>query len=110
MAGSVFFGVILAIMFLAAFSEWFVHLVMGVYELIPSGYQFYSQIVSWLIISVVFMAVVFFTLAVVYECPKGEKREGVFALMDCSVYWRLREGWGGLVFDKVGKGINTSNE
>lgn len=110
MAGSVFLGVVLAIMFLAAFSEWFVHLATGVYELIPSGYQFYSQIVSWLVISAVFMAVVFFILAVVYECPRGEKREGVFALMDCSVYWQIREKWGGLAFDEVSKGVNTLNE
>ena len=90
MAGTIIVGVILALMFLVAFSEWFFHLTSSVNQLIPSGFGFYSRLIKWSLGGLFFMAMVFWVLSMAYECPKGDRREGAFTVMDCTVYWEVR--------------------
>lgn len=90
MTGTIIVGVILALMFLVAFSEWFFHLATGVNELIPSGFNYYFRLAKWIGGAALLMTMVFVSLSVVYECPKGGDREGLFALIDCTAYWEVR--------------------
>jgi len=110
MAGTIIVGVILALMFLVAFSEWFFHLASGVNELIPSGFQFYTRLFRWILMAFLFMAMVFWTLSMVYECPRGNKRKGVFALMDCTVYWEIRARLVGVPASTLQEGLNSTDE
>ena len=89
MSGTIIVGIILSITFLVSFSEWFYHLVVGVNELIPYGYGFYFNIFKFSAGGLSFMALVFWTLSMVYECPKPN-REGIFEYMDCRVYYQAK--------------------
>jgi hypothetical protein len=113
MVGTVIVGVFLALMFLVSFSEWFFHLAVGVEELMPSGLDYYSRLAKWGLVGLLFMAMVFWILSMVYECPKGEKREGIFGYMDCTVYWEVRarsEGRDvGVLMEEVTKGVDQLN-
>lgn len=82
-------GVIIALMFLTAFTEWFYHLIAGANALIVEdsfvGFRIFKMGMS----SVLFMAALLWVLAMFYECPTPEEeREGIFAYMDCTLY-----GW-----------------
>lgn len=95
MSGVTIVGVILAVVFLVSFSEWFYHLVKGANELIPSGYGFYFNVFKFMAGGLSFMAVVFWSLSMVYECPKPN-REGIFEYMDCRVYYQAKARTQGL--------------
>lgn len=88
MTSTIALGVILALVFLVSFTEWFYHLIVGVNQLIPSGYGFYFNVAKFTAGGVSFMAMVFWSLSMVYECPK-ETREGIFTYLDCTVYDKM---------------------
>jgi hypothetical protein len=82
-------GIILALIFLVSFSEWFYNLVSGARQLVLDDQFFGYRIVGTTIVSIAFMVVVFFGIATVSEC-KNEKREGLFASLRCDEYLSIR--------------------
>lgn len=80
-------GVIIAIMFLTSFTEWFYHIVAGANALVINdsfaGYNIFKLGMS----GMMFMVGMVWVLAMFYECPTPEEeREGVFVYMDCTLY------------------------
>lgn len=84
-------GVILAIIFLVAFSEWFYHLVEGWNELVIDDIYFKYRIVGVSIVSIFLICSTFFVMALVNECP-NEERSGVFANLRCEEYMKIKVG------------------
>lgn len=91
-------GVILALMFLTAFTNWFYHVVAGVNALITEDLFVGYRIVFWGLGGLLLMGGIFWINALIQECPTPEEdREGVFALLDCSIYdWAKTTPLGGL--------------
>lgn len=80
-------GIIIALMFLAAFTNWFYHLLAGTSALIVKDIYFGYRIFGWGFFAILIMAGVFWTNAMIQECPTPpEDREGVFVYLDCRVY------------------------
>mgnify|MGYP001559088882 FL=1 len=97
MTGTIVVGVILSLMFLVSFTEWFYHIAAGVNEVIPSGALFYPSLIRMVVFSVLFIGIVLLVLSLAYECPKGDdEREGFFAYLDCTLYWQIRAKMAGV--------------
>lgn len=91
MTGTIVVGVIITLMFLVSFTEWFYHVVVGFNEVALRDIFFSYRIAAWVIAGVTFMGGTFWTLALTNECPLLEKeRPGVFKYMNCDVYWEMR--------------------
>lgn len=84
-------GVIVAIIFLVAFSEWFYHMVKGWGELVIDDVYFYYRIAGVSLFSFVIISSTFFAMALINECP-NEEREGVFARLQCEEYMKIKSG------------------
>ena len=82
-------GVILAVIFLVSFSGWFYNLVSGAKQLVLDDEYIGYRIVGTTIASFVFMVIVFIGIATASEC-KNDKREGVFASLNCEEYLSIR--------------------
>lgn len=82
-------GVILAIIFLVAFSEWFYGLIGGVKSLVLDDVLYYYRIAGVSFLSILFMTGVFMAIAYINECP-NEKREGLFTGLSCEKYMSIR--------------------
>lgn len=78
-------GIVVAIIFLVAFSEWFYHMITGWKEIVLDDVYFHYRIAGLTLISILIMSGVFYGMAMVTECP-NEVREGVFAKMNCKAY------------------------
>lgn len=84
-------GVIISLMFLVSFTEWFYHLASGMDALIVSDSFEGYNIMKLGISSMLFMVFVFWIVATFYECPTPEEeREGLFAYMDCTIYSKVK--------------------
>lgn len=80
-------GIIIAIMFLTSFTEWFYHLIAGTNALIAEDSFVGYSIFRFGLSGMLFIVGMFWILAMFYECPTPEEdREGVFVYMDCSLY------------------------
>ncbi|HCQ31378.1 TPA: hypothetical protein DIU27_03285 [Candidatus Collierbacteria bacterium] len=84
-------GVILAIIFLVAFSEWFYHMVAGWGEIVIDDVYFKYRIAGVTLFSFVIISMTFFGMAIVTECP-NEQREGPFAGLRCEEYLKIKAG------------------
>lgn len=84
-------GIIVAIIFLVAFSEWFYQLVSGWKEFVLDDEYFRYRIAGISLVSFLVMSVTFYGLALIYECP-NEVREGVFAKLNCKEYSKILVG------------------
>jgi hypothetical protein len=82
-------GVILVIVFLVGFSEWFYGLAGGIKSLVLDDVLYLYRIVGVSLVSILFMAGIFMAIAYVNECP-NEEREGVFAGLQCEKYLSIR--------------------
>ena len=82
-------GVILAVMFLGVFSEWFYHLAQGVREVVLDDVYFNYRILGASLVSILIVVVAFVGIATVNEC-KEDEREGIFASLKCEEYLSLR--------------------
>jgi len=91
MNGAVITGVLIAVMFLVSFSQWFYHLIMGLDRAIINDVFVLYRAVVWGLISIVFMAGIFWMLAMVSECPSPDPKEGVFKYINCTPYFKARE-------------------
>lgn len=87
----VYVGVIVAVMFLIAFSGWFYHLAEGWREFVLDDVYFKYRIVAVSFLSIFVISLTFFTMAYVYECPV-EGRVGIFASLNCADYRNIKVG------------------
>lgn len=91
MSGTIIVGLIIAVMFLASFTEWFYHLAIGINEALVRDIFFYYRLGVWIAGGVLFMGGMFWVLALNTECPLLEKeRPGIFKYLNCDVYWKGR--------------------
>lgn len=84
-------GIIVAIIFLVAFSEWFYHLVEGWKEIVIDDVYYSYRIVGVSLFSMLVIGSTFFGMAIITECP-NETREGIFAKLNCEEYLRIKVG------------------
>lgn len=82
-------GVLVALIFLVAFSEWFYHMIIGWNELVIDDVYFRYRIVGVSLFSFFIMGSTFFIMALVNECP-NKQREGIFAGLRCDEYNKIR--------------------
>ncbi len=93
MTGTIIVGVIIALMFLVSFTEWFYHLLVGVNETLVKDVFLAYRIGSYIVMSLIFMVGVFWILSLNSECPLMEKEKpGIFRYMNCDGYWEARSG------------------
>ena len=84
-------GIIVAVIFLIAFSEWFLHLVSGWKEHVLDDIYFFYRIAGVSLFSFVIMGGTFYGMAYFNECP-NENREGIFAKLNCKDYEKIMAG------------------
>lgn len=82
-------GIVVAIIFLIAFSEWFFHLVVGWRELVLDDIYFRYRIAGVSLLSILVISGTFYGMALVSECP-NEVREGLFAKLNCEEYSKIK--------------------
>jgi len=92
----VWVGVVLAIIFLTVFSEWFFHTVIGWGVVIVDDVFYQYRIAGATLLSIFIIGSTFMVMAYITECP-NEEREGVFERLNCEKYQEI----------KVGLGINS---
>lgn len=90
MIATIIVGVLIALMFLVSFSEWFYHVAAGIDSLLVKDLYVYYRLSLWIGGSLLFMAIVFWTLAMVKECPTLSEKKGVFRYLNCQAYWEVR--------------------
>ena len=84
-------GVIVAMIFLIAFSGWFYHLAMGWSEFVLDDVYFKYRIIGASLLSIVIITTTFMSLAYALECP-NEERQGFFASLNCADYRNIKVG------------------
>ena len=84
-------GVIVAILFLVAFSEWFYHLVKGWEEIVLDDVYFKYRIAGVTLFSFFIISATFFGMALINECP-NQTKEGPFANLRCDEYLKIKTG------------------
>lgn len=89
----VWVGVILAIIFMVVFSEWFFHAFVGWKEIILDDVFYGYRIAGASLLSILVIGSTFMVMAYVTECP-NENREGVFERLNCEQYKKIRVGLG----------------
>lgn len=82
-------GVVVTIIFLVAFSEWFYHMVTGWKEVVLDDIYFHYRIAGVSLLSILIMSGTFYGLALVNECP-NENREGIFAKLNCEDFSKIK--------------------
>lgn len=82
-------GILIAIIFLVAFSEWFFHLVEGWGQIVIDDIYFKYRIIGVTIFSIVVISSTFMGMAYITECP-NEVREGFFAKLNCEEYMKIK--------------------
>lgn len=90
MSGTIILGVLVCLMFLVAFSQWFYVLALSVDEVIERDIFFHSRVLKWVGGSLLFMFVVFWVVAYLSECRRPEEISGIFKIMDCRPYTSIR--------------------
>ncbi len=91
MTGTIVVGVIISLMFLVSFTEWFYHIAAGVNEVAVRDLFFFYRIGGWIVGGILFIGGVFWILALTNECPVvGRERVGIFRYLNCDVYWEMR--------------------
>lgn len=82
-------GILVAIIFLVAFSEWFYNLVTGWREFVLDDVYFRYRIAGVSLLSILVMGGTFYGMALVNECP-NEERTGLFAGLNCEQYQKIK--------------------
>lgn len=90
-------GIIVSIIFLVAFSEWFYHLIQGWNEFVLDDVYFGYRIAGISFLSILVMSATFYAMALINECP-NEKREGLFEGLNCEQYAKIKTGTENLLF------------
>lgn len=84
-------GIIVSVIFLIAFSEWFYHLISGWGEFVLDDVYFGYRIAGVSLLSILVMSATFYGMALINECP-NEKRVGFFAGLNCEQYSKIKTG------------------
>ena len=84
-------GVIVALIFLIAFSGWFYHLTEGWRQFVLDDVYFKYRIMAASAVSIVTITLTFFGMAYASECPV-EGRVGIFASLNCAEYRNIKVG------------------
>lgn len=84
-------GIVVAVIFLVGFSEWFYHMVSGWGNFVLDDVYFKYRIVGVSLFSMLIMSGTFYGMAFFNECP-NENREGLFAKMNCESYSKIMAG------------------
>lgn len=82
-------GVIVAMIFLIAFSGWFFQIMSGWNEYVLDDVFFKYRIVGATLISIMVISATFLGMAYAFECP-NEERQGVFASLNCADYRNIK--------------------
>lgn len=90
-------GIVVAVIFLVAFSGWFYHLVTGWGEFVLDDVYFRYRIIGVSLISILVMSGTFYGIALINECP-NENRVGIFAGLNCEQYTKIKVGTEKLFF------------
>lgn len=98
-------GILVAIIFLVAFSEWFFHLVEGWGEIVIDDVYFKYRIIGVTILSIVIISTTFMGMAYVTECP-NETREGFFAKLNCEEYLKIKASTDKIFGNKTNKNLD----
>lgn len=81
-------GIVVAVIFIVGFSEWFYHLASGWSEFILDDVYFRYRIMGVSLMSILVMSGTFYGMALINECP-NEVREGIFAKLNCEDYSKI---------------------
>ncbi|KKT37983.1 MAG: hypothetical protein UW62_C0030G0006 [Candidatus Collierbacteria bacterium GW2011_GWB1_44_35] len=84
-------GVILALIFIVAFSGWFFHLASGWNQFVLDDIYFKYRIFAATFLSISVITATFIGMAYAFECP-NEEREGIFASLNCADYRNIKTG------------------
>ncbi len=84
-------GVIVAIIFLISFSEWFYHMIEGWGDIVIDDVYYKYRIVGVSLFSMIIVSTTFFGMALITECP-NEQREGILAGLRCEEYLKIKAG------------------
>jgi len=84
-------GIVVAVIFLIAFSEWFYNIVTGWREFVLDDVYFRYRIAGVSALTILIMSGTFLGMAYVNECP-NENRVGIFAKLNCEAYTKIISG------------------
>jgi len=90
-------GVVVAIIFLIGFSEWFFHLIMGMEEYVLDDTYFRYRIAGISLLCILLMSGTFYGLLLINDCPE-ENREGLSAKINCDSYLQIKAETDKLLF------------
>jgi hypothetical protein len=82
-------GIVLAIISLVVFSEWFYHNFVGWKEVIIDDQFFNLRIFGATVVSIFIFFVSFMGAAYVTKCP-NEDRTGIFEKLNCEEYYKIK--------------------
>lgn len=82
-------GVLVAIIFMISFSEWFYHTFISWKEVIIDDRLFKLRVFGATLLSLFIISLSFVGAAYVSKCPLTE-REGVFERLNCEEYQRIK--------------------
>lgn len=85
-------GVVVGIVFLVAFSEWFFHLVAGWKEFVLDDVFFRYRVAGMSLLTILVMGGAFWGMALVTECKEEKETEGIFASLNCEEYQKIKVG------------------
>lgn len=86
-------GLLLTVMFLISFSQWFYNLFKGWRELVIDDMFLIYRVIGATILSFSIMFAGFWIIATVNECKEIEvEKEGIFKQLNCKEYWEIRTG------------------
>ncbi|OGD83807.1 hypothetical protein A2572_03900 [Candidatus Collierbacteria bacterium RIFOXYD1_FULL_40_9] len=83
-------GVLVAIIFLIVFSEWFYHTVVGWREVIIDDRLFKYRVFGATALSLIVIMTTFVGAAYMSKCPSTTESDGVFEKLNCEEYQKIR--------------------
>ncbi len=86
-------GLMLAVVFLVGFTEWFYGMARALKAIVIDDQYFVYRMVGAIAASMTLMVVFFYLISVVAECPSQE-REGLFSGLRCEEYLKIRSTFG----------------
>ena len=93
MSMPVIVSLVMVLVFLVSFSQWFYNLFKGWREVIVDDVFMVYRIVGVTILSCGIMFAGFWVIATVNECKEIDvEREGIFKQLNCKEYWEIRTG------------------
>ena len=89
-------GIIIALLFIVAFSEWFYHMIVGWGDIVLDDVYFRYRIAGVSLLSIIIMSGTFYGMALFNECD-SPVRDGIFAKLNCDDFNRIKADTGILI-------------